>query len=200
MFKSIAIVLSACVVGYLAMPQQSPNDQSYLFADQAESLLYTPLSLSFSCEGQQYGYYADVDNGCQVFHICLPIEDDAGSVIETAQWSFICGNGTVFDQQTLTCNHEQDAFPCSEAASLYNTVSNMATMLMWTTAVRCSTFVAHEDDTGSVIETAQWSFICGNGTVFDQQTLTCNHEQDAFPCSEAASLYNTVEFGKIPDY
>ncbi|TRY76626.1 hypothetical protein TCAL_07088 [Tigriopus californicus] len=122
MFKSVAIILSACVVGYLALPQQSPNDQSYLFPDQAETLLYTPLSLSFSCEAREYGYYADTDNNCQVFHICLPIEDDIGNVIETAQWSFICGNGTIFDQQTLTCNYEQDSIPCDQAASLYNTV------------------------------------------------------------------------------
>ena len=37
----------------------------------------------------------------QVFHICWPIQDDYGSVIETAHWSFICGNGTIFDQQIL---------------------------------------------------------------------------------------------------
>ncbi|XP_059083440.1 U-scoloptoxin(01)-Cw1a-like [Tigriopus californicus] len=119
MFKSIVIVLSACIAGYLALPQES---QSFQFPDQAETLLYTPLSLFFSCEGRDYGYYADTDNNCQVFHICLPIEDDFGTIIETAQWSFICGNGTIFDQQTLTCNHEQDALPCSEASSLYNLV------------------------------------------------------------------------------
>ena len=42
----------------------------------------------------------------KVFHICLPIEDEAGAVLETAQWSFICGNGTVFDQANLVCNFE----------------------------------------------------------------------------------------------
>merc|ERR1712014_464267 len=72
-----------------------------------EEILAYPYVDSFSCEGQAYGYYADVDSGCQVFHICLPIEDNEGQVIETAKWSFFCGNATVFDQQTLTCNHPE---------------------------------------------------------------------------------------------
>jgi len=77
---------------------------------------------AFSCEGQAYGYYADVDSGCEIFHICLPIEDNDGEVIEYAKWSFFCGNQTVFDQQTLTCNHPEDAFPCEESPSLYGAV------------------------------------------------------------------------------
>ena len=35
---------------------------------------------TFSCDGRPYGYYADVDNACMVFHICLPIPDDLGNV------------------------------------------------------------------------------------------------------------------------
>ena len=55
---------------------------------------------SFSCEDQAYGYYADVDNNCevrlsthpslvlerqflpQVFHICYPIADETGTITE----------------------------------------------------------------------------------------------------------------------
>ena len=103
-------------------PQSPATALAYSFAADAETLLKTPLQSNFKCEGKAYGYYADTDNNCQVFHICLPLEDDAGAVIETAHWSFICGNGTIFDQATLTCNHEDDAFPCAEAASLYGAV------------------------------------------------------------------------------
>ena len=58
----------------------------------------------------------------QVFHICWPVEDDQGAVVETLKWSFFCGNATVFDQQTLTCNYPEDAFPCEESPSLYGAV------------------------------------------------------------------------------
>ena len=32
----------------------------------SEDILQTPYSDTFSCEGQGYGYYADVQSGCQV--------------------------------------------------------------------------------------------------------------------------------------
>ncbi len=62
-FASLA--LAAALVS--SMPQdRSPNDQSYLFAMDTDLFLYSPLSLSFTCEGREYGYYADVANNCQV--------------------------------------------------------------------------------------------------------------------------------------
>ena len=50
----------------------------------------------------------------QVFHICWPISE-----VETAHWSFFCGNGTIFDQANLVCNFPEAAFPCSQAESIY---------------------------------------------------------------------------------
>ncbi|XP_045612062.1 U-scoloptoxin(01)-Cw1a-like [Procambarus clarkii] len=84
-----------------------------------------PLVQSFSCDGRPYGYYADVDNACRVFHVCLPIQDDLGQVIQTAHFSFLCGNQTIFDQETLTCNHPAYAFPCDQASSLYDSRNSL---------------------------------------------------------------------------
>ena len=58
----------------------------------------------------------------QVFHICLPLLDDFGGLVETAHWSFICGNATIFDQSTLTCNHPEDSIPCDQAPTFYDIV------------------------------------------------------------------------------
>jgi len=35
----------------------------------------------------------------------------------------------------------------------------------------------------------QYSFICGNNTVFDQLTLTCNHVEDSIPCESSPDFY-----------
>ena len=43
------------------------------------------------------GYYADPDLGCQGYHICLNQGSGARRV------SFLCPNGTVFNQAILTC-------------------------------------------------------------------------------------------------
>ncbi|XP_071517646.1 uncharacterized protein [Panulirus ornatus] len=77
------------------------------------------LDTSFSCINRPYGYYADVDNDCAIFHICQPITDAAGQLLETAHFSFICGEDTIFSQGSLTCATPDLAYPCSEASFLY---------------------------------------------------------------------------------
>jgi len=68
----------------------------------------------FSCEGRPYGYYADIANDCQVFHICQPVTYADGET-ETFKWSMICPAQTVFDQSTLVCDFPVNAIPCEES-------------------------------------------------------------------------------------
>ncbi|QQP52927.1 Uncharacterized protein FKW44_005225, partial [Caligus rogercresseyi] len=88
-------ILTGLALLFVAHRVLSQSPTAYQFAADAELYLSSPVQTTFSCDGQPYGYYADVDNNCQIFHICLPIEDDLGQIIETAQYSFICGNATV---------------------------------------------------------------------------------------------------------
>ncbi|XP_041979874.1 probable serine/threonine-protein kinase DDB_G0276461 [Aricia agestis] len=50
----------------------------------------------FTCQGRAPGYYADVDTGCQVYHMC----DGMGR-----QFSHACPNTTLFQQRMLVCDH-----------------------------------------------------------------------------------------------
>merc|ERR1712128_143415 len=69
----------------------------------------------FGCEGQvDGGYYADPEAECQVFHICA--NDGAGGL---SQYSFLCPNGTVFNQNYFICDWWFN-FDCSEAEGLYS--------------------------------------------------------------------------------
>ncbi|XP_068242618.1 U-scoloptoxin(01)-Cw1a-like [Palaemon carinicauda] len=110
-FLALLCIASFASIAYARMP--------YVFSSGYE-FITGQVSQTFSCEGRPYGYYADVDNACRIFHICLPIPDDAGQLIETAHFSFVCGNQTIFDQETLTCNHPAFAFPCDQAPTLYD--------------------------------------------------------------------------------
>ncbi|XP_018023174.1 U-scoloptoxin(01)-Cw1a-like [Hyalella azteca] len=97
---------------------------AYQLPDGADSILKArTFTQNFDCADRRYGYYADTDNDCQIFHVCLPIEDDAGQIVETAHFSFICGNQTIFDQSTLTCNDEENALPCDEAKNFYDVIN-----------------------------------------------------------------------------
>merc|ERR1711872_560588 len=62
------------------------------------SVLLGSISSQFSCVGLPYGYYADEDNSCRVFHVCNPLIN-ANEGVETYQYSFMCGEGTQFDQR-----------------------------------------------------------------------------------------------------
>ncbi|XP_037093050.1 uncharacterized protein LOC119112868 [Pollicipes pollicipes] len=69
---------------------------------------------SFSCEGLPYGFYADPENDCRIFHVCNPLS--RGS---TLQYSFFCNEGLEFDQQLLTCVRSFGRMSCATARQLY---------------------------------------------------------------------------------
>ncbi|GLV39603.1 uncharacterized protein CBL_08331 [Carabus blaptoides fortunei] len=75
---------------------------------------------TFTCDGKSYGYYADVDNDCQVFHVCLPVD---GRNL-TYRWSFICPEETIFNQESFTCARLEDAVSCEEAPNFYKLNDN----------------------------------------------------------------------------
>ncbi|XP_013792159.1 uncharacterized protein LOC106476036, partial [Limulus polyphemus] len=81
-------------------------------------IIVGPIKTTFSCDGYRYGYYADVDNDCKIFHICHPQILANGEQI-VSHWSFYCGNQTYFDQLTLTCGHYESIVPCPDAGSFY---------------------------------------------------------------------------------
>ncbi|XP_076035023.1 U-scoloptoxin(01)-Er1a-like [Oratosquilla oratoria] len=76
------------------------------------------IDTSFQCADRPYGYYADQGNDCRVFHVCNPYLFDDGRV-ETHQYSFMCGEDRIFDQQKLTCVEAHSALSCQEASNFY---------------------------------------------------------------------------------
>ncbi|XP_076034850.1 uncharacterized protein LOC143021327 [Oratosquilla oratoria] len=83
------------------------------------SLLMGQIDISFACGDRPYGFYADEANNCQIFHVCNPYLFDDGR-IETHQYSFMCGEGRVFDQSELTCVDQFAAIPCAESSFFHS--------------------------------------------------------------------------------
>merc|ERR1712111_156646 len=95
----------------LAMLQSAvpgvPGEDYPIYAEVPES--------GFTCDGQvDGGYYADGEAECQVFHICTA--DGAGGL---AKYSFLCPNGTLFNQNYFICDWWFN-FDCAEAEGLYS--------------------------------------------------------------------------------
>merc|ERR1711892_297431 len=84
-----------------------PGEDYPIYAEVPES--------GFVCDGQvDGGYYADPEAECQAFHICTA--DGAGGL---AKYSFLCPNGTLFNQNYLICDWWFN-FDCSTAEDLYS--------------------------------------------------------------------------------
>merc|ERR550534_251866 len=82
-----------------------PGEDYPIFAEAPET--------AFSCEGQvNGGYYADEEAECQVFHICT--SDAEGGL---SKYSFLCPNGTIFNQEYFICDWWFNV-DCSESAAL----------------------------------------------------------------------------------
>jgi len=70
---------------------------------------------AFSCEVDVQvngGYYADPEAQCQVFHIC-----SANAEGGLAKYTFLCPNGTIFNQEYFICDWWFNV-DCDEAAAL----------------------------------------------------------------------------------
>ena len=85
----------------------SQDFQGYNFAAEAESLLIEPLVKEFSCEGRDYGYFADVANNCQGIQNIIRFEINSllttfklrRSEIQTS--TNLSSNGSNLDRSTV---------------------------------------------------------------------------------------------------
>ncbi|EDW58280.2 uncharacterized protein Dvir_GJ15463 [Drosophila virilis] len=79
---------------------------------------------NFSCANKSYGYYADVENDCQIFHVCLPVTYADGKE-NTFRWSFICPEETIFSQESFTCMRREDmTIECEDSSRYYELNGN----------------------------------------------------------------------------
>ncbi|CAM1324277.1 Uncharacterised protein g8626 [Pycnogonum litorale] len=106
-------------------PQQPSSVESTPFKLSAgyELILRNPVKEGFTCEGRPYGYYADADNDCQIFHVCQPLI--LGPELQrTLTYSFFCPNQTVFDQKSLVCIFPGNDFDCQASISFAEQVNS----------------------------------------------------------------------------
>lgn len=73
---------------------------------------------TFSCEGKITGYYADTKLHCRVYHFCTQMENLGVTTYQ--RMSYICLEGSIFDQRDLNCVRESDLkVPCDRAEAEY---------------------------------------------------------------------------------
>jgi len=103
-------------IGIAALPPDTDQDGIPGIAGKDYPTLPTIPKTSFSCMKQPLsGYYADTETACQVVHRC-----HNGGI----QDSFLCPNGTIFNQQKFACQwwYEVD---CTKAPQYYELNTNL---------------------------------------------------------------------------
>ncbi|XP_034481999.1 titin homolog [Drosophila innubila] len=102
---------AAPLVGTLTLPSNATS-------------IRADITDSFSCANKSYGYYADVENDCQIFHVCLPVTYADGKE-NTFRWSFICPEETIFSQESFTCMRREDmTIECADSSRYYELNGN----------------------------------------------------------------------------
>jgi len=81
----------------------------FLLPTDAETFLKEPIKTQFRCA--RTGYFADIDNNCQMYHVCV-VQKKATGHETIRQYSFVCGNGTIFNQLTMNCDDPDESLPC----------------------------------------------------------------------------------------
>ncbi|KAH7933678.1 hypothetical protein HPB49_015627 [Dermacentor silvarum] len=118
----LAIAGSVCAAPAPGQEQDFAHSESpqsaYLGLPSGSDDIVNPIDISFSCAHRSLGYYADIGNECKIFHVCNPVLLSDGQVA-MMQYSFVCPNTTVFDQQTLTCTSPPGTAPCQQAENFY---------------------------------------------------------------------------------
>jgi hypothetical protein len=123
MFKFFVFCFIGCALGQnkneVNSVPESPAAQ-FLGLSAGASALIPNIRATFSCLGRNYGYFADVDNNCQIFHVCHPSVNAAGEPV-IYQFSKFCPNQTRFDQKRLSCVSVDDPkiIPCIDSTRFY---------------------------------------------------------------------------------
>lgn len=93
--------------------EEEPNAIRMRLPSDSESIRSNIVDSDFTCDDRQPGYYADIDNDCQIFHRCV---EDPKTI-----YSFICPEQTIFNQKALVCvwNNSMD-FDCEDSDDYYD--------------------------------------------------------------------------------
>ncbi|XP_052759372.1 serine-rich adhesin for platelets [Galleria mellonella] len=185
------------------------QDDEYSYNDSNGS-----LSDSGNCSSE--GFYSN-KNDCKYFYRC--VDNGNGGYI---RYDFKCGEGTAWDSDLQTCNHIQEVKSCknsnqgpsqdkpmmdedssqtTENTNYNNTTESSKpsnkdkceTDGYFGDSQDCSKFYrCVENEKGGY---TKYDYTCGEGTVWDQDILTCNHPQDVTnpSCKEKENNTSTTD-------
>lgn len=100
-------------------PPPTTTTSAQDLATELPDFISTQNTSTFTCYGKLTGYYADVKLGCRVYHFCTQIDGIEGTSYQ--RMSYICLEGSLFDQRDLNCVRRADLkVQCEDAEKEYD--------------------------------------------------------------------------------
>ena len=107
--KNLSLSIPGLVANFVSCVEKEGDDPLDWLRDSVPGepgvdypILASIQETSFSCSGLIFGgYYADPEQECQAYHVCLRDPLDQESLYPV---SFLCPNGTIFNQEIFVCD------------------------------------------------------------------------------------------------
>ncbi|KAG1680289.1 Craniofacial development protein 2 [Nymphon striatum] len=201
--KETTLVVTQLFIVYPAihkLPATTTTKQPVYAAPPTIDAAYVLENSPFTCHGLIDGHYADISFDCMFFHQCQVFyKDDGQQYIQQAV--FPCGEGTLFNQTTKTCDYAENV-SCDHLI-VESIVRYQQTMPIPTsgpskakpipaTSFKCSPhehkngyYFADEEtdcevyhrcvyhDEKEITYATQYSFMCPENLMFNQTTISC---------------------------
>ncbi|GBP34027.1 hypothetical protein EVAR_94038_1 [Eumeta japonica] len=164
------------------------------------------------------GFVGDPDN-CKKFYRC--VNNEGRGFI---QYEFSCGEGTIWDSEINSCNHEKDVKNCNKKQSLNSSKEESSSTITFNEEVSTSkptTITVENKSPGNNSCTSdgffpdhknctkfyrcvsdekggytKYEFVCGEGTVWDDDVQSCNHKSENRMC-EAHTTKKPMQTNQI---
>ncbi|CAM1300892.1 Uncharacterised protein g2822 [Pycnogonum litorale] len=92
--KTYLIFAIVCLAAFYSVSSDSSLIRKKRWED------FPNVTMNFDCTGKYIGgYYADMENGCQIFYVCM-----LGPRKNVIRVPMFCQPPTLFDQRTKNCN------------------------------------------------------------------------------------------------
>lgn len=114
-FLGILIFVFAAMITSNVVCDEFDTAKPYMEACAKQELFANVPPLNFTCEDKiAGGYYADVDTGCHIFHLCAP-----SNLPTLTDHPFCCHPELVFDQRFLVCDRPENV-DCPSSVAYYS--------------------------------------------------------------------------------
>ncbi|XP_042882431.1 uncharacterized protein LOC122259612 [Penaeus japonicus] len=116
-------IIMKVLAALLALAGVAAANSAFRFSDGYLDVLGAEPVQAFDCAGRSYGYYADVSSDCRVFRCACPSPTTWATSSRPPTSPSSAATRPCSARSPLYLAHPQEAFPCDQAETLFDSVN-----------------------------------------------------------------------------